>query len=66
MSVEAVVIEVYSPEPETIAQIERLEHDARELRRRIEHVRSEDDKRILNRQLQDIRDDVERLRHRLG
>ena len=59
------MIEVYSPEPETIAQIERLEHDARELRRRIEHVRSESDKRVLNRQLQEIRDDADRLRHRL-
>lgn len=56
---------IHSPEPELIAHIERLEHDARELRRRIEHVHSEHDKRVLNRQLQDIRDDIERLRQRL-
>jgi len=59
------VIEVYCPEPEVIAQIERLECDARELRRRIEHVRSAEDRRVLNRQLQDINDDIALLRDRL-
>ncbi len=49
---------MYCPEPEIIAQIERLESDARERARRIEHVRSAEDKRVLNRQLQEINDDA--------
>ncbi|HEV7299669.1 MAG TPA: hypothetical protein VGN72_09915 [Tepidisphaeraceae bacterium] len=52
-------------ESEIIAQIERLEMHARDLRRRIEHVRNEADKRVLNRQLQDMDDEIKRLRHRL-
>lgn len=52
-------------ESETIAAIERLEMDARALRRRVEHMRTESDKRVLNRQLKDIQDDIDRLRYRL-
>lgn len=51
-------------EAETIARIERLEMDARDLRRRIEHARTPADKRVLNRQLQEIDDDIKRLRWR--
>jgi hypothetical protein len=52
-------------ETETIAAIERLEMDARDVRRRVEHARTESDKRVLNRQLKDIEDEIERLRYRL-
>jgi hypothetical protein len=61
----AVTLTTFISEVETIAQLERLEMDARDLRRRIEHARTEADKRVLNRQLQDIDDDIKRLRWRL-
>ncbi|MGA2583158.1 MAG: hypothetical protein ABSG31_07765 [Tepidisphaeraceae bacterium] len=53
---------VYNPESETIAQIERLELDARTVRRTIEHVKGQEDRRVLNRQLKEIQDQVEFLR----
>jgi urease accessory protein UreE len=56
---------VYNPEADTIAQIERLELEARELRRRIEHVHSEEDKRVLNRQLKEIEQRVAFLQQQL-
>jgi hypothetical protein len=40
---------IYNPEADTIAQIERLELEARDIRRRIEHARNAEDKRVLNR-----------------
>jgi hypothetical protein len=52
-------------ESELIAAIERLELDARNIRRRVEHVRAEADKRVLNRQLQEIEDEIKVLRSRL-
>jgi predicted nuclease with TOPRIM domain len=58
-------VTLLTSESEIIAQIERLEMHARDLRRRIEHVRNEADKRVLNRQLQDMDDEIKRLRHRL-
>ncbi|MGD0542455.1 MAG: hypothetical protein ABSB33_13155 [Tepidisphaeraceae bacterium] len=56
---------VYNPESDIIAQIERLELDARQLRRTIEHVRGPEDRRVLNRQLQELKDQIEFLRQRL-
>jgi hypothetical protein len=56
---------VYNPEADAIAEIERLERDARDLRRRIEHARGETDKRVLSRQLTDIDDRIKYLRARL-
>jgi urease accessory protein UreE len=53
---------VYNPEAEVIAQIERLELEAREVRRRIDHVHGADDRRVLNKQLADIRKQIEFLR----
>jgi len=49
---------VYNPESDIIAQIERLELDARQLRRTIEHVRGPEDRRVLNRQLQELKDQI--------
>lgn len=57
--------QVYNPEAELMAQIERLEHEGREIRRRIEHARHADDKRVLNRQLAELRRELEVLRSRL-
>ena len=42
---------VYNPESDIIAEIERLELEARDIRRRVEHAHTEEDKRVLNRQL---------------
>jgi len=53
---------IYNPEAETIAEIERLELDARNTRRRIEHVRTQADRRALNKQLEEIRGRIEFLR----
>ncbi len=56
---------VYNPESDTVAEIERLELEARDIRRRVEHARTEADKRVLNRQLEELRDEIEFLRSRL-
>ncbi len=53
---------IYNPESETIAEIERLEFDARQMRRRIEHVRAIADRRALNKLLTEIKDKIEYLR----
>jgi urease accessory protein UreE len=57
--------QVYNPESEIIAEIERLELDARDARRRIERVKNAEDRRVLNRQLGEIKDRIEFLRKRL-
>jgi urease accessory protein UreE len=56
---------VYNPETETIAQIERLELEAREIRRRVEQAHTPTDREVLERQLRELADEVERLRARL-
>ena len=56
---------VYNPEAEVIAQIERLELEVRDVRRRIEHAHSEPDKRVLNKQIAELMSEIEFLRGRL-
>ena len=56
---------VYNPESEIAAQIERLELEARDIRRKIEYVRNENDRRVLNRQLKEIGEEVTLLQSRL-
>jgi len=56
---------VYNPESDIIAEIERLELEARDTRRRIEHAHAQEDKRVLNRQLEEIKNQIEHLRSRL-
>ena len=56
---------VYNPESDIIAEIERLELEARDIRRRVEHAHSEEDKRVLNKQLEEIKQQIEHLRSRL-
>ena len=57
--------QVYNPESDTVAQIERMELEARDIRRRVEHARTEADKRVLNRQLGELREQIKYLRSRL-
>jgi hypothetical protein len=59
------VIHISNTESDTIAQIERLEGDARDVRRRVEHVRGADEKRVLNKQLEEIKAEIEQLRWKL-
>jgi len=56
---------VYNPESDLIAEIERLELEARDIRRRVEHAQSEEDKRVLNRQLAELKQEIDVLRSRL-
>jgi hypothetical protein len=57
--------QVYNPESDIIAEIERLELEARSIRRKVEHARTEQDKRVLNRQIQELQDQIEHLKSRL-
>jgi hypothetical protein len=52
-------------EQQIIAEIERLELDARNVRRKVEHAASEADKRTLNRQLKEVSDEITILQRRL-
>jgi hypothetical protein len=56
---------IYNPEAELIAEIERLELESRDIRRRIEHAHSQQDKRVLNKQLAELKQQIEVLRSRL-
>ena len=57
--------QVYNPEVETMAEIERLEMEARNIRRRVEHAHNAEDKRVLNRQIKEVEDQIRYLRARL-
>lgn len=56
---------IYNPESDTIAEIERLELEVRDIRRRVEHAHSEADKRVLNRQIDELKERIEFLRRQL-
>jgi hypothetical protein len=56
---------VYNPESNVMAEIERLELEGREIRKRVEHARNEDDKRVLNRQLEELKQQIEFLQAKL-
>jgi hypothetical protein len=56
---------VYNPEADVVAEIERLELEARRIRERIERVTSDTDRRVLNKQLQELAEEIEVLRSRL-
>lgn len=53
--------QVYNPESERLAEIERLELEARDIRRRIERAHGAPDRRVLNRQLQELEEQVQYL-----
>jgi peptidoglycan hydrolase CwlO-like protein len=56
---------VYNPESEMVAQIERLEMEARDIRRKIEYVHNENDRRVLNRQLKELQEEIAILQAKL-
>lgn len=56
---------VYNPESDIVAEIERLELEARETRRRVEHAQNEQDKRVLAQQLSEVEQQIDRLRDKL-
>ena len=62
---ELVMSQVYNPESETLAEIERLELEARDIRRRIERAHGPQDRRVLNRQLQELEEQVQYLQSRV-
>jgi urease accessory protein UreE len=57
--------QVYNPESDQVAQIERLALEAREVRRRIERARSVQDRRVLNRQIQELEEQIQFLQERI-
>jgi len=57
---------VYNPEADTIARIEALELEVRELRRKLEHAHNPSDKKVINKQIGELKDEIEFLRGRLG
>ncbi len=56
---------VYNPEADIRAEIERLELEARNTRRRIEHAHNQEDRRVLNQQLTEIETKLKVLRAKL-
>lgn len=56
---------VYNPEADTMAEIERLELEAKQLRRRVEHCTSDEDRRVLQRQLTELKEEINLLLSRL-
>ena len=56
---------VYNPEADLAAEIERLELEARDIRRKLEHAQNDNDRRVLQRQLKETEQQVELLRKRL-
>jgi predicted RNase H-like nuclease (RuvC/YqgF family) len=57
--------QVYNPESDLMAEIERMERSSADLRRRVEHAHTVQDKRVLNRQLEEIKEDIHRLQTKL-
>lgn len=57
--------QVYNPEIGIIEAIERMALEARDIRRRIEHVRNLSDRRVMNRQLLELEEHVSLLQNRL-
>jgi peptidoglycan hydrolase CwlO-like protein len=56
---------IYNPESDIAARIESLEIEARDIRRKIEHVHNENDRRVLNRQLKEIEEEITNLQAKL-
>jgi regulator of replication initiation timing len=56
---------VYNPQAELIAEIERLEIEARDLRKRLDHASTPEDLAVLEQQLADVQAAVVRLQARL-
>jgi peptidoglycan hydrolase CwlO-like protein len=56
---------IYDPEADIMAEIERLDLEARDIRRRIDNAKSEIDRRVLNKQLGETEGQVELLKAKL-
>ncbi|MDB5320472.1 MAG: hypothetical protein JWN40_2103 [Phycisphaerales bacterium] len=56
---------VYNPEAQMIEEIERLEFEARNIRGKIEHVTNESDRRVMNRQLRELDEEITLLQARI-
>jgi hypothetical protein len=56
---------VYNPEADTMAAIERLEREARDMRRRLEWANNDEDRRVVTKQLTEIESDITRLQAQL-
>lgn len=56
---------VHNPEADIIAQIERLELEDRDLKHRLEHAPVASDREVIQRQIEEIRQQIEALRKRL-
>jgi len=56
---------IYNPEADIMAEIERLELEAREIRRRMDNAKSKDDQRVLTKQLGETEEQIELLKARL-
>lgn len=56
---------VYNPEAETIARIESLELEVRDLRKKLEHAHRPTDKKVLNKQISELKDEIQFLTNRL-
>lgn len=57
--------QVYNPEAALIEDIERLALEARDIRRRIESARTPQDRKVMNRQLQELEEQIRHLQSRL-
>ena len=62
---EWMLLEIANTEREMAAQIERLELRVRETRRKVEHAHTPADKRVLNKQLGELFDEIAFLRRKL-
>ncbi|MGA2499168.1 MAG: hypothetical protein ABSH20_15620 [Tepidisphaeraceae bacterium] len=56
---------IYNPEADNIAEIERLEIEARKLRKRQAEAKNQNDKRVLAKLLKDTEESIKALRARL-
>ncbi len=58
--------QVYNPEAYVMAEIERLALEARNIRRRIDSAHTVQDRRVMNRQLLEIEQEIGQLQSRLS
>ncbi len=56
---------VYNPESEIMAEIERLELEVRDTRRRLENAKNDADRKVLNKQIDELKAQIEFLRKQL-
>jgi hypothetical protein len=56
---------VYNPEADTMARVEALELEIRDIRRRVEHAHTAVDKKVLNKQIAELKDELQFLTNKL-